>query len=178
MIDKIPVEFYNLEDDYAVTISPNDQYQCFSSKVNRLTNFRQKMRPFFNGYDNNKTKYRMYIEISQHGRLHLHGIIKFKSNRQILEHYLYFIPMVEKISSLKIDRITDINNWNNYIRKQQHIIHSPPITNYIDIPQLSEALVLRTDKTGAGSALPKDADVSAAEMVCSEPRSLPIKILN
>lgn len=144
-----PKEFYNLTDTYAVTISPDDSLQCWSSTTNRMINFRKRISTLFVGCANDKTRYRFYIEISQNGRLHLHGYISFNDNHQILNHYLYTIPLWKKQCQVKIDKITNKVYWKNYIMKQQHIIKQPPITNYYTIPKDVLEVSSRTDVSGA-----------------------------
>lgn len=128
MIEKIPTEFYDLTNAYAVTISPDNQHQHFNCKVNRLKQFKQSWNDKLSIY-NNGTDYVFNIEISQHGRLHLHGVLKFNHYDQIKNHYLNAIHMLESISKLEIKKITSISNWRNYCDKQQHIIRICPISN-------------------------------------------------
>lgn len=125
-----PKEFYNLNTWYSVTIAPSDEGQKWSCKVDRLKNFKKYWNELLSIYLQNDIQLLLFVECSQHGRLHWHGLIRFTQYEQIRVHYILGIPRIEKVGMLKIDRITNMNNWLNYCLKQQHIMMTEPYGNF------------------------------------------------
>lgn len=59
--------------------------------------------------------YRLYIEVSTHGRIHGHGYIRVCAAR---EFYLFTVPHLEKLATVDMEEITDEEGWEDYCQKQ------------------------------------------------------------
>lgn len=96
-------------------------------------------------------RYQQYVEIvlnpelSYKGRLHYHGVIKFLD---IFGAYFYFLPRLSMLGYIEIDTIKLISDdsiceegqedglgiWWAYCTKQSHIIPTPIIRQFNNIP--------------------------------------------
>ncbi len=118
---------YKVNVPYAVTLSPCDRYQ-FAESINRFSKFRN----FWHGeFISSKFKYDMYIEISEPlnqkmllkgtlgPRLHLHGVIMFRNNKELGEFLLHTIHQWLKYSNVYIHTIDHSDVWQGYYNKQK-----------------------------------------------------------
>lgn len=119
---------------YSMTLNPNDKYQ-FAGKPDRMQLFRNTYYGIMVGWT--ETNYLFYTELSEpknvNGtigpRLHLHGFIKFTSNKAIKNFLLHEVYKLSKLGIVDIDTISDEEYWKKYCKKQQHIIMEKPLTN-------------------------------------------------
>lgn len=127
---------------YAITINPDDKRQYIGPQ--RMIKFRNYINAQVLHLPQKGITYNLYIEISEQldykkftcsnekskfPRLHLHGTITFHSKASIKYLLLYFLPQISTWSKYKINTINDINIWDKYCKKQQHIVNEEPITN-------------------------------------------------
>ena len=102
---------------YAMTISPCDDHQYWRED-DRVSKFQTYMR----NYMVKKllpNDFIFYIEVSPQGRLHLHGRLKFKNKKSIMEFYVSTIRFLVLHNQIELDTIKDEDTWNNYITKQK-----------------------------------------------------------
>ena len=121
--------FYNKAQWYSVTINPSDKYQ-YHGKEDRIKKFRNFMYETFLQLDSYKIQYKFNIELSEPkeikpgttgSRLHLHGRIMFTCNYSIMQFLLHVQYAWSRIAYVDIDTIEDIEIWDTYCTKQQHI---------------------------------------------------------
>lgn len=130
MVDTIQDEkeqYYQKDKLYSVTLNPVDSSQ-FAGKSDRLDKFRKRM---YNVLLECDIQYDFIIELSEPRgmkvqgylgpRLHLHGVIKFKNNKQIYKWLMNDYYKLTRISSIDIDTINDLQKWSNYCMKQKVI---------------------------------------------------------
>lgn len=123
---------------YAITIKPDDKHQYFG-KVDRLQKFRSHVHEAFLFLTGYHIDYTFNIELSEpktnekwskNGpRLHLHGIIRFKSTLSIKNFLLHGIYNLTRWCLYDLDTIGHMDIWYNYCHKQEHIMNTEPITN-------------------------------------------------
>ena len=123
---------------YAVTINPDDKHQYFG-KADRLQLFRTTCHNGLLFLRSIHVDYHLYIELSEpknnsqgskNGpRLHLHGILKFRSTLSIKNFLLHGIYNLTRWSNYDLDTIKDLDIWKAYCQKQQHIMKETPISN-------------------------------------------------
>lgn len=118
---------YKIDTYYAITIQPDDKIQfCGTDHMARINKFRQYYYSMFQDY---KAPYYINIEISEPlgslpnksvgPRLHIHGIIKFNTKKQILKFLLVQMHTILKQARLEISEINDKTAWWKYIHKQK-----------------------------------------------------------
>lgn len=108
----IQPEEIELDTQYTLTINIADLHGQFDIDHNRLYVYVQK-------YIRRKgIEFRLYPEYSKKGRLHLHGIITFKTGNAIMDFYASVMEQTYK-SMMEIDTIEDIQTWSEYITKQE-----------------------------------------------------------
>lgn len=101
---------------YALTINPNDNFQFIGKNTNdRLRVFRNTMEIMLDQWLCSNSKYCMNIEVSAKGRLHLHGAIRVQD---VKSFYIYAIPNMLSKCSIELDTIKDKHIWYNYCTKQ------------------------------------------------------------
>lgn len=129
--------FYNKDQFYTFTLAPHDKYQFFG-KDKRFSMFINHYNEFFLKYPTYKIDICLNIELSekkdiQYGssgsRLHLHGIIKFNSNKAIKKFLLHLTHELSLQGRTEIDTIKDKFYWYDYCQKQQEIIDHDTIGN-------------------------------------------------
>lgn len=118
---------------YAFTFGPSDQLQ-FWSEEDRFEKFKTKMRNFLLPYTS--FTYQYTIEISPHGRLHTHGVIKFKNK---MDFYLYSVSKLETYGTVCIKQLTPDDKWAEYCTKQN-------LTEWIYHPIVNKPLKLKASK--------------------------------
>ena len=123
---------------YALTYNPCDQYQYFGQS-NRLVQFKDFINETFVGYPSKGIHYELYIELSEPRnktrtgpRLHIHGTLKFHSKKAVRWFLLIGFYQLLQNGILDLDTINNQQIWDQYCKKQQHIINVPPITNKIE----------------------------------------------
>lgn len=128
--------FFKKNNNYSITICPKDKYQYYS-KQNRLSKFNNLINELVISYHTNNIDYLLYTELSEprsksvNGpRLHIHGTLRFRTNRSIKWFLLYGYYNLTRIGIIDFDTIADTLAWLQYCKKQQHIIKTYPITNY------------------------------------------------
>ncbi len=117
---------YQLHIPYAVTITPCDKYQ-FAGRVDRFNRFRNC---WYEEFLTLKCKYEMFIEISEPldqkmlmkgtlgPRLHIHGIIQFKTKRELGEFLLSTVYRWLRMANVYIHSISESEVWDSYYQKQ------------------------------------------------------------
>lgn len=121
---------------YAVTVNPDDQHQ-YCGKPDRIQRVRNMYYDTMVSWAQYKIDYKFYTEISEpkmiNGgigpRVHLHGWVKFNSNKGIKKFLCDELYKLSRGGIVDIDTIDDLVIWEKYITKQQHIIQLPPLTN-------------------------------------------------
>ena len=112
---------------YSITLNPSDKSQ-FLGNPNRYSKFHTRI---YNILIDLKVQYDLNIEISEPSgmktqgysgpRLHLHGIIYFKTREQLQNFLLKGYYEITRISSIDIDTIENLQTWSDYCQKQ-HIL--------------------------------------------------------
>lgn len=127
--------YYKKNIPYSITLNPIDKYQ-FMGKIERLKRFRNLV---YEQFVSNWCEYELYIEISEPRgfktqgysgpRLHIHGTIIFRKNKEILDFLLDKYYRLLRWTSVDIDTISDKTKWKEYCIKQ-NIIKNNRISNY------------------------------------------------
>lgn len=104
--------------DYTFTISPEDSMQYWQepNSLQREKKFYEQWTVFLKKHVAAYADYKLHVEISRSGRLHMHGVIKFLS---IKDFFLYSIQKLQNRAQIEIDSIEDMDVWTKYITKQQ-----------------------------------------------------------
>lgn len=131
-----PVNLLEVNTPYSITLNPNDSHQ-YAGKQDRMEKFRNNYYGITVKWAQLGINYVLYTELSEpknsNGtigpRLHLHGIIKFKTNEAIKRFLLFEYYELTRCGIVDIDTIDDMDYWQKYIQKQQHIINETPLTN-------------------------------------------------
>lgn len=113
---------------YAFTYAPSDRQQ-FWEELDRFELFKKKIGTFFMSILG-KTYIKFRIELSPHGRLHLHGYMTIDDK---MSFYLYTIPKIEEFGQIHLKPINDPIKWDAYCIKQNleqdwhylPIVHKP-----------------------------------------------------
>lgn len=128
MIDK--QIFYQINKVYSLSINYDNTIQSIKNYYRRAGRIKENL----NILTKNKIKHILHFDISEPReiinnipRLHLHGIIYFKTNKQIRIWLTDIIPHIAEIATIKIDTIQDINIWEKYCKKYDHITDIIPI---------------------------------------------------
>lgn len=134
--------FFEYNNSYEVTICPEDKFQYFN-KTNRLGKFKSWISQNVLCHFDDKTLYTMVIElsepkkvgscISRGPRLHLHGHFSFQKDNNthaIRDFLLYSVPALAQYNIVDFDLCNDKQVWLQYMFKQQHLMHTKPITNF------------------------------------------------
>lgn len=96
---------------YAFTYNPSDKHQYFG-QPNRLN---KSVVDLDSILLYKSMKYELYPELSRKGRIHFHGYVVFD---QIVDGYMYSIPLLLKHGTVVIKQIDDNNTWLQYCLKQ------------------------------------------------------------
>lgn len=107
---------------YSLTINPTDVLQYWNSKGKRCSNFVSAMCK--------KLKdlclvahFRLYPEFAPiTGRLHYHGIIKFRSDMGVISWYNAYAHHFKDNFMYEIDTISDRKVWEDYCRKNEKVM--------------------------------------------------------
>ncbi len=148
---------YKLRTPYAVTITPCDKYQ-YGGRVDRYERFRNH---WYEEFLTLKFKYEMFIEISEPlnqkmlmkgtlgPRLHIHGVIQFKTNRELGEFLLNTVYRWLRMANVYIHTISESDVWHSYYSKQTLFKYNRLSSFDIDNSRLerSEATKLSSDVT-------------------------------
>lgn len=114
----LPLEEYNINKIYALTISPSLQFHDDSPRLHQfLDNFEKNIKPLLPMY------FKLYLEMStlnQH--YHFHGYGNFYKDYNIAIFYSN-LPRIKELCSISLVPIVDYN-WPVYIIKQRHIMKS------------------------------------------------------
>lgn len=116
-VDIIKVEAIVPNVDYAFTANPCDDYQYFEKDEMeaRIKSVQLYLQSYF-------IKCNAVIgawgEVSSKGRLHIHGTIKFHSQKHIYAFFVEDIHRMLRKCTMEIDTISDENVWSTYCRKQ------------------------------------------------------------
>lgn len=110
----------------SITINTNDTCQYFRFSTHRR--LRYAVRIYYNicRLLTNVAKFELYPELSEKGRLHYHGTIKFDN---VFEYYCHILPILSEISNVKLKPIDDIDGWKLYMLKDRGIMESG-LTNH------------------------------------------------
>lgn len=104
---------------YAYNYNPNDSLQFFDeNSIRRHHTFKEHMMAKFKKYVAPYADYEMHIEISKLSRLHLHGLIIFKSIEHIIRFFLYGHKQMMDSGTTVIKKIDDPAKWADYYTKQ------------------------------------------------------------
>lgn len=110
---------------YTLSISPCDEWQYYNA-VNaeqRYANFFKHASHFILNVMLPVCDVEVFIETSEAGRLHMHGIIKIKD---IFTFFLMVIPKLRSYGTYEIDTIKDSSQWDIYKHKCKHVIEPHP----------------------------------------------------
>ncbi len=129
------VSFYKTGVNYALTLNPIDKFQ-FLGKPNRLNRFRNFIHEQLMNFS---CRYEMFLEISEPRgfhiskyagpRLHLHGTIKFRKNKEMAQFLLLDYYDLLRWASVDIDTVGDLDVWRAYCMKQ-HLIKNCRFASY------------------------------------------------
>lgn len=109
---------------YALTINPNDKFQFIKVK-DRFEHFKKAFAELF--YKKLATsEYKMYVEESNVGRLHLHGIIRFISWDEAQDFYNFLMKIKDTCTfmfsnedeALSEEKKEKYKTWRIYMKKQ------------------------------------------------------------
>lgn len=114
---------------YALTIAPNNQKQFVNNcPYARMIKFRSYMYNLCQEY---KFPYYINMEISEPtgslptegigGRLHWHGIVQFRNNKEIRQFLFQSMYQLLKNARIEVTPINDKESWWKYIHKQKLI---------------------------------------------------------
>ncbi len=131
-----PIEkiFYTVNKIYSLTINFNDSYHSGRGGILKSFNLIHNAVHEYIDYDDD-TRYILHFDISEpkemrkgkFPRLHLHGCIKFKSSQAIRYWLLYSCNNLSKVASIYIDTIDNVEIWEKYCKKYDHITDIKPI---------------------------------------------------
>lgn len=129
-------EDIELKTRYALTLNFSDRFQYVKNKVNRVDFFCACVMKMLN--EHLDCVYKFYVEISNIGRLHIHGTVKFLTFRQQLKFYELLANFKDlNICTYKFGDINDelfadrhseaeddldgktYKTWDEYCKKQQ-----------------------------------------------------------
>lgn len=123
---------------YAVTLNPCDSHQYFT-KTDRRHKFINYVNEKLLHYSKLQIDYYFTVELSEPHvgkfnnnagpRLHLHGCIKFNSNKGLTIWLLNYYHILLQDCLVDIDKINHPSIWIEYIHKQQEITNFPNLTN-------------------------------------------------
>lgn len=116
----IKPECVELNIPYAITVNPCDDHQYFkldtSSRIESCKIF------MIHCIDNMAaTPIILYPEVSSKGRIHWHGLIKFKTYPDVLKFFITHVPGLLSKASIEIDTISDPHVWDEYCTKQKSL---------------------------------------------------------
>lgn len=106
-------EEIELKTQYTITINIADLHGQFDIDHSKLYGFVQRYMRGIPGLD-----FRMYLEYSKKGRLHLHGIVMFNKEVAVMQFYENLMEMLSK-ASIEVDTIKDMQTWSEYLVKQE-----------------------------------------------------------
>jgi len=118
-------EHIKLNTYYALTLNPSDKFQ-FIKTPDRFNHFR-------NCFDDllyrliDTSEYKMYVESSDTGRLHLHGIIRFTEWSEAQQFYTFLMKIKDLCTfmfsnedqALSDEKKEIYQTWRNYMKKQK-----------------------------------------------------------
>lgn len=108
-------EYVILNQSYEITINLKDYGEPpFSSQLVHY-------HAVFDKYISPSSQLEARPELSKKGRLHFHGIIKWKTFKQLFL-FLQALPTLLSIAQIEIDTGGDDWQWYVYCRKMRHII--------------------------------------------------------
>ncbi len=134
MVDLIE-NFFKVNTWYSLTLNPPNKHQ-FLGHVDRFKRFRNFC------YENLfiLKSYEMFIEISEPRgfhikgyegpRLHLHGRVRFNSNKELAQFLLNGYYKLLRWSSVDIDTINDADTWSAYCTKQ-HLFKKARLSSFM-----------------------------------------------
>lgn len=130
--------FYRKDILYSITVNPDDKFQ-YLGKSDRMQSFRNLIAGIFVKYPQQKTDYYLMVELSEPRevnppgvgpRLHIHGMIRFNSNKAVKQFLLTDFYQLTRLGHVDIDVVNDFEYWDDYIHKQFVILQEFPISNY------------------------------------------------
>lgn len=99
---------------YSITINPSDDYQLWDDEY-RLTAWYSYFVKNLVNLLNKVSRFELYPEMSDSGRLHLHGSIIF---HDVFKYKLEIVRPLQRMSNIDIDDVKFGGDWDMYIRKQ------------------------------------------------------------
>jgi len=103
---------------YTITLNPNDTYQFFADKQNRLKNHTEYWQKYIQVLS---AEIHCIQEVSKLGRLHWHGTILFKTQQNINNFYINNMHCLTEHCMCHITLITD-KDWEEvYMKKAKHM---------------------------------------------------------
>lgn len=110
---------------YAFSISPADDVQYFNSEnsLQRYSNFHKKAITYLLHNLAPYADYDLYIEISEHCRLHLHGNIKVKD---VFDFYCMALPRMREYGGYCLKEIKTPEEWDIYVHKCKAVMGNRP----------------------------------------------------
>lgn len=117
--------YYKLNTPYALTVNPNNKRQ-YNNNADRWAKVRNYLYELIMGC---QCYYDMYMEISepygeridayQGPRIHMHGVIIFRSKKELAQFLLFDSYRINRESTTNISTIDDVEYWYKYCTKQK-----------------------------------------------------------
>lgn len=130
--------FYEKLKTYSITINLDNKHQAQINKnaFTKMVKCKDYIRDILDKY-NHHIYYLLHLDISEpkelnnnkYPRMHFHGCIMFKSDEAILDWLLMVCPKLSAIAYVDIDTIDDLNIWEKYCKKYDHITNIQPLQN-------------------------------------------------
>jgi len=122
-IKQLSLELIKLGEFLSFSLNLSELYDNLEQNIKAYRFFIKKyIKPYM--------KFELYFEFSTIGRLHMHGVVVFESNINIIK-WFNNINIIKTISSYEMDTISDMQKWMIYCRKQQEIINSESMLNKV-----------------------------------------------
>lgn len=127
-IDKLKPK-YDTKSWYAITIQPNDKLQFHGNEP--MARILKSKQHYYTLFQKIHFPYYINMEISEPigslnekatgGRLHYHGLIKFRNNKDITKWLLHTQYFILRQARLEVSKVNDKEGWLAYIEKQKLI---------------------------------------------------------
>lgn len=131
---------------YTLTLNPKDELQYWSSKGRRCYNFITAIKKKLNGLLI-IAEFRLYPEFAcKTGRLHYHGIIRFRDLDGVLQFYNTYAHIFKDNFMYEIDSIGEghFNKWIDYCKKNKDYMMRY-FSNYNQVYKLTDQSIVPPD---------------------------------
>lgn len=100
----------------AITINPDNEFQFLdqigSERIKKATNHIKYLVRKHSQLD-----LELHIDISKRGRIHWHGLLRFRDIKHIRYFYEEFVPQMTTQHTMEVDTISNMENWMKYCNK-------------------------------------------------------------